>query len=621
MGSPAKGESDRMKSETGPTVNEFSIGIATRNGSGSQTANQVLLRAIFAMGVPVAGKNIFPSNISGMPTWFFIRTSEKGHIARSARTDLMVCLNTETAADDIAQLRAGAVAVIDESMAARATRGDLRFIAVPFGKLAEEACPDKKLQKLVQNMVYVGVLCRLLSIDLQEAKAALARMMGKKSSAIELNTKAMDLGHAWAIANAEPIGGFSVERRNLTQGKILVEGNTAVALGALFAGVTVAAWYPITPSTSVIEDLAHYAKKHRKDPATGKLDIAIVQMEDEISSAGVVVGASWAGARAMTATSGPGIDLMSETIGLAYWVETPGVFVNVQRTGPSTGLPTHTGQGDIELCAKASHGDTRHICLYPSTMRECFDFAYEAFDLSERYQTPVFVLTDLDLGMQTWIGDPFEYPEGKLDRGKVLDEQALAKAMDWARYRDTDGDGIPWRTLPGTPGGKGAFFTRGSARNDAALYSEKAEDYRGQILRIARKIEGSKEKLPQPLLSRAPDAPAKRGVIAYGSSDPAVVEALEILAAAGISFDYLRVRAFPFSKAVEDFLAAHEEVFVVEQNRDGQLANLLSSDFPALAPRLRKVTYADTLPLPAEAVVAGITAAGSSAAAAAALAN
>ncbi|MDA8410608.1 MAG: 2-oxoacid:acceptor oxidoreductase subunit alpha [Treponema sp.] len=594
-----------MNSDRAPGVNEFSIGIATRNGSGSQTANQVILRSIFAMGVPVGGKNIFPSNISGMPTWFYIRASAKGHIARSERTDLMVCLNPETVAEDLANLGAGAVALIDEAMARHATRQDIVFVIVPFGKLAEQACPDRKLQKLVQNMVYVGVLCRLLGIELAEAKAALGRMMGKKSSAIELNAGAMDLGFNWAVENAKALTEFRVERGSGTSGKILVEGNTAVALGALFAGVTVAAWYPITPSTSVIEDLMHYAKRYRKDPATGKLDIAIVQMEDEISSAGVVVGAAWAGARSMTATSGPGIDLMSETIGLAYWVETPGVFVNVQRTGPSTGLPTHTGQGDIELCAKASHGDTRHICLYPTTMRECFDFAYAAFDLAERYQTPVFVLTDLDLGMQTWMGEAFVYPEAKLDRGKVLDEKTLQKIENWGRYRDPDGDGIPWRTLPGMKGGKGAYFTRGSARNDGALYSEKAEDYRGQIERIARKIDGAKEHLPAPIETRSTKG-SRRGLIAYGSSDPAVAEALAILAEEGQPFDYLRVRAFPFAKEVEAFLAAHEEVYVVEQNRDGQLANLLADDFPQLAPRLRKVTYIDTLPLPAEAVLRGI---------------
>ena len=604
-----------MSIVTKPGVNEFSIGIATRNGSGSQTANQVILRSLFAMGIPVGGKNIFPSNISGMPTWFYIRASALGHIGRSERTDLMVCLNMETAADDLGGLGPGAVALIDEGMRSLATRSDIRYVIAPFAKLAEEACPDKKLQKLVQNMVYVGILCRLLDIELEEAKAALGRMMGKKSSAIALNAGAMDLGHRWALANTERLAGFRAERASATKGKILVEGNTAVALGALFAGVTVAAWYPITPSTSVIEDLSHYAKRYRRNPADGKLDIAIIQMEDEISSAGVVVGASWAGARSMTATSGPGIDLMSETIGLAYWTETPGVFVDVQRTGPSTGLPTHTGQGDLELCAKASHGDTRHICLYPSTMQECFDFTYAAFDLAERYQTPVFVLTDLDLGMQTWMSDPFVYPEGKLDRGKVLDEKALADVANWGRYRDLDGDGIPWRTLPGTKGGKGAFFTRGSARNDAALYSEKAADYVGQIERIARKIESAKERLPGPLEHSDPKTgKAGPGLIAYGSSEPAVREALELLSAAGRHFDYLRVRAFPFAKGVEDFIASHSEVYVVEQNRDGQLANLLADDFPTLAPRLRKVCYPDTLPLPAEAVVEGIEGATSGAA-------
>jgi 2-oxoglutarate ferredoxin oxidoreductase subunit alpha len=397
-----------------------------------------------------------------------------------------------------------------------------------------------------------------------------------------------------------------------TRGQFIIEGNTATALGALFGGATVVAWYPITPSTSVIEDLADYAGTYRVDPATGKKDIAIIQMEDEISSAGVVVGAGWAGARAMTATSGPGIDLMSELLGLAYWVEIPGVFIDVQRTGPSTGLPTHTGQGDVELCAKVSHGDSRHPCLYPADMNECFDFTVQAFDLAEGFQTPVFVLTDLDLGMQPWTARPFAYPEGPLNRGKVLDAEALATLENWGRYRDPDGDGIPWRTLPGTAGGKGAYYTRGSARNDLALYSEKAADYVGQMERLARKIEGTKAVLPAPLYQSAiaGKGPVARGLIAYGSSDPAVREALELLAAEGQSIDYLRVRAFPFADSVRDFLASHAEVLVVEQNRDGQLANLLAADFPDLAPRLRKVTYLETLPLTAEAVLSGIAAQG-----------
>jgi 2-oxoglutarate ferredoxin oxidoreductase subunit alpha len=404
-----------------------------------------------------------------------------------------------------------------------------------------------------------------------------------------------------------------VERGTGTKGKLLIEGNTAIALGALFAGVTVAAWYPITPSTSVIEDLEAFSERYRKDPASGKKSIAIIQMEDEIASAGVVIGAGWAGARSMTATSGPGIDLMSELIGLAYWTEIPGVFVNVQRTGPSTGLPTHTGQADVELCAGASHGDSRHPCLYPATMKECFEFTGLAFDMAERLQTPVFVLSDLDLGMQTWMTDPFEYPDTPLDRGKVLDQEMLSKVENWGRYRDPDGDGIPWRTLPGTPGGKGAYYTRGSARNDLALYSEKSTDYQGQLLRIARKIAGAATLVPTPFLAKAKRR-TKLGIIAYGSSAPAVSEALEILELQGEYFDYLRIRGFPFGGAVEEFLKSHEETYIVEQNRDGQMARLLAVDFPALAARLRKVTYTETLPLPADAVIEGIALARSSAA-------
>jgi len=596
-----------MSVQKGPGINEFSIGIATRNGSGSQTANQVVLRAIIAMGVPAGGKNIFPSNISGMPTWFYIRASESGHLARSSRTDLMVCLNAETVAADLAALPPGALVVIDEALASAATRSDLLYLKVPFARLAEEACADRKLQKLVQNMVYVGILGHLLGIGEEETLSALSALLGGKAKAIELNRSALELGRSWARENATPVAGLGLRRGDATKGLILVEGNTATALGAIFAGVTVAAWYPITPSSSVIDDLAAYADLYRRDPASGKLNLAILQMEDEISSAGVVMGAGWAGARAMTATSGPGIDLMGEFVGLGYWTEVPGVFIDVQRTGPSTGLPTHTSQGDIETCAKLGHGDGRHICLYPGNMGECFDFTYQAFDLAERFQTPVFVLSDLDLGMQTWLSEPLVYPDRPFDRGKVLDAAALAKIQDWGRYRDPDGDGIPWRTLPGTAGGKGAYFTRGSGRNDLAQYSEKSADYSGQLLRLARKLEGAKAVLPPPI---AVKRGGKTGVLAYGSSDGAVVEALELLAEEGRGpFDYLRVRAYPFSPEVADFVGAYEKVFVVEQNRDGQLANLLKGDFPTLAPRLRSIACLDTLPLSAGLVVEGLRAA------------
>ncbi|MFZ4615791.1 MAG: 2-oxoacid:acceptor oxidoreductase subunit alpha [Rectinemataceae bacterium] len=598
---------------SGPATNEFSLTIATRNGSGSQTANQVIQRAIFAMGVPASGKNIFPSNISGMPTWFHIRVSAAGHVARSARCDILVALNPESIAEDLEGLPSGATALIDESQSSHASRKDLRYILVPFAKLAKEACDDAKLQKLVQNMVYVGTLCHLVGIDKALAVSALSSLLGGKSKAIELNKVAIELGFAWALGNATPILGLGVERGTGTKGKLLIEGNTAIALGALFAGVTVAAWYPITPSTSVIEDLEAFSERYRKDPVSGKKSIAIIQMEDEIASAGVVIGAGWAGARSMTATSGPGIDLMSELIGLAYWTEIPGVFVNVQRTGPSTGLPTHTGQADVELCAGASHGDSRHPCLYPATMKECFEFTGLAFDMAERLQTPVFVLSDLDLGMQTWMTDPFEYPDTPLDRGKVLDKEMLSKVENWGRYRDPDGDGIPWRTLPGTPGGKGSYYTRGSARNDLALYSEKATDYQGQLLRIARKIQGASTLVPTPFLTKARKA-TKLGLIAYGSSAPAVTEALEILDLQGEYYDYLRIRGFPFGGAVEEFLKGHEETYIVEQNRDGQMARLLAVDFPALAARLRKVPYTETLPLPADAVIEGIALARSGAA-------
>ena len=587
-------------------VNDFSIEVATVNGSGSQTANIVLMRTIFQMGVPVTGKNLFPSNIAGLPTWFQIRASRRGYQARKQGIDFLICMNAETAKDDVAKVGPGTVVVYDEPLKLDALRGDLHFCPVPFQRLVAACCPEPKLQKLVKNMIYVGVAAQMLGLDMDEVQKAIAKQLGGKQKAIELNQGAVLAGYQWAQAEAAPQDRLRIQRDHQTEGQIIIDGNSACALGAMFAGVTVVAWYPITPSSSAVEKLIDYAKEYRRDPATGKPTVAVIQMEDEIASAGVVVGAGWAGARAMTATSGPGISLMSEFLGLAYFAECPGVFLNVTRMGPSTGLPTRTSQGDIEMCARASHGDTLHLCLYPGNMEECFQFTYQAFDLAERFQTPVFVVSDLDLGMQNWAARPFSYPETAHDRGKVLDAEALARIEDWGRYKDSDGDGIPWRTLPGTPGGKGAYFTRGTGHNTYGLYSEKPEDFQYLVDRLKRKFHNARTVVPAPVYS---GSGCQRGILAYGSSDPAVVEARDILLEQhGKATDYLRVRALPFADEVAAFIREREVVYLVEQNRDGQMAALVKDFYPELATRLRSVLHYDSTAIPAQTIVDQINA-------------
>jgi len=587
--------------ETKTLINDFSIEVATVNGSGSQTANNVLLRAIFQMGIPVSGKNLFPSNIAGLPTWFQIRANARGYVARKHAIDLMICMNPETAKDDVLKLPAGATVLFDEPLRLDPLRSDLHFHAVPFQQLVSASCPEPKLHKLVKNMIYVGVVASLLGIDLEEIGKAIAKQLKGKQKAIDLNRGAAQAGFDWAETNAAPQDRLRVVRDHRTDGLLLMDGNTACALGALFAGVTVVAWYPITPSSSLVERLADYADEHRIDPQTGKRTVAIVQMEDELASAGVAVGAGWAGARSMTATSGPGISLMSEFIGLGYFAECPSVFVDVMRMGPSTGLPTRTSQGDIGATARCSHGDTYHICLYPGSMEECFQFTYQAFDLAERFQTPVFVVSDLDLGMQNWMTRPFDYPESAADRGKVLSEEQLKEIQDWGRYKDIDGDGICWRTIPGTPGGKGGYFTRGTGHNPYAGYSEKPEDWKTNLDRLKRKFLGARAVVPRPVLQ---STGSRRGILAFGSSDPAVVEARDLLRERhGKDTDYLRLRALPFTEEVEAFLRTMDVVYLVEQNRDGQMASLLRDFFPDQAGKLQSVLHYDSTAIPAQTIV------------------
>jgi 2-oxoglutarate/2-oxoacid ferredoxin oxidoreductase subunit alpha len=588
-----------------PIVNECSIQVATVNGSGSQTANNTLLRAIFQMGIPVSGKNLFPSNIAGLPTWFTIRANKHGYIARRKEIDVLVCMNSDTAVEDVKGVPAGAAVVYEDLLGLDKHRNDVVFYPVPFQKLVKECCPDAKLRKLVVNMIYVGVVSHLLSIDLAEIQKALGKAFAKKPKALELNKAAVDAGLAWAKANVVKRDPFRLERMNKTAGKILVDGNSASALGCMFAGVTVVTWYPITPSSSLCETLIDYMKEHRIDPETNKATFAVVQAEDELAALGMAIGAGWAGARSMTSTAGPGISLMNEFIGLGYYAEVPAVIFDVQRTGPSTGLPTRTMQGDVMKAAYASHGDCKHPCLYPSGIDEAFEFAQQAFDLAEGLQTPVFVLTDLDLGMNLWMSEPFRYPEKPIARGKVLDEAGVAAMKDWGRYKDVDGDAIPYRTLPGTPGdGRAAYFTRGSGHDEYGRYTESGAVYVRNLDRLARKLETAKKMLPAPVVV---GTGSKVGVLAFGTTHWAIVESLDQLRDEHrMSIDYCRLRAFPFSDEVRKFVEAHERTYVVEQNRDGQMIGMLRMDFPDLAGRLVSVRHYNGLPVDARTVTGEI---------------
>lgn len=588
-----------------PAVNDFSLQVATANGSGSQSSNTVLLRTLFQMGIPVSGKNLFPSNIAGLPTWYTIRASRHGWVARKKELDLLVAMNPETAAEDVAALRPGTPVVYDAPLALEGARPDLAWYPVPFDELVAPVAPEPRLRKLLRNMVYVGTLARLVELELPEVEAAIARVFEGKRKAVELNVAAARAGHAHAAGFARPLG-FSARRMDATRGKIIVDGNAAAAHGAVFGGVTVLAWYPITPSSSLAETLIASLEAHRRGP-DGKPTYAVVQAEDELAAVGMVLGAGWAGARAMTATSGPGVSLMAEFAGLGHYAEIPAVIWDVQRVGPSTGLPTRTQQGDLLSTAFLSHGDTAHPLLLPGSVEECFTFGHQAFDLAERLQAPLFVLSDLDLGMNQWMAAPFEYPDRPMDRGKVLDREALERLGGFARYRDVDGDGIGWRTLPGTDHPRAAYFTRGTGHDEAAAYSEKAEVYERNLSRLARKLAGARALLPGPVVE---GEGAEVGVIAFGSSDPAVRESrAQLRDERGLAVDYLRVRAWPFAPEVARFVGAHRRTYVVEQNRDGQLAALLKLDLDAaLAGRLRPLPRTDGLPLDARTVTEAILA-------------
>ncbi|HET7102746.1 MAG TPA: 2-oxoacid:acceptor oxidoreductase subunit alpha [Terracidiphilus sp.] len=579
-------------------ANDFSIIVATVNGSGSQSANSVLLKSVFGMGVPVSGKNLFPSNIAGLPTWYTIRASKDGYVARTRDIQILVALNPETAREDILALPAGGAAIYEENLNLRQYREDISCYPVPFDKITAAICPEAKLRKLVKNMVYVGVVAQLLSIDLDVVESSLKKQFAKKQKVFDLNFNAVKAGFDYAQEKLVKQDPYVIERMDQTAGKIIIDGNAACGMGAVFAGVAVVAWYPITPSTSLIEATTDLLKKLRVTPE-GKASFAVVQAEDELAAIGMVLGAGWAGARAMTATSGPGISLMAEFSGLGYFAEIPGVIFDVQRTGPSTGMPTRTSQADLMFTAFLSHGDTRHVVLMPATVKECFELSIAAFDLAERLQTPVFVLTDLDLGMNNWMSDPFDYPEKPLDRGKVLTAADLERLGSFARYRDVDGDAIGWRTLPGTMHPKAAYFTRGSGHNETSAYTEKPDEYLAIMDRLTRKIDSARSLAPAPVIQG--NGTSKVGFIAFGTTDYALRESIDQLRKTyGVSVDYLRIRAFPFAQEIHDFVVSHERVYVVEQDRDAQLASLLKLDLPAdQAVKLRSILHYNGLPIDA----------------------
>lgn len=576
-------------------VNNFVIVAATVNGSGSQTANTCLLRALFKMGIPVSGKNLFPSNIQGLPTWFQIRVSEDGYTGRRDTCEVLVALNRNTASDDIARVSPGGVVIAPAEWNLPQDRGDLTYYTLPVQQMAKDSGANADLRPYVANMVYVGALTELLGIEVDEIEAALMNHFGGKRKAVDLNFGVVKAAIEYTRANITKRDPFRVRRTNKTAGKILINGNESGALGAVFGGFTVAAWYPITPSTSLIDALGDYAKRLRVDRATGERTYAIVQAEDEIAAIGMVIGANWAGARAMTSTSGPGISLMTEYVGFGYFAEIPAVIWDIQRMGPSTGLPTRTSQGDVLMAYYLGHGDTRHPILLPASMEECFEAGWHAFDLAERLQTPVFVLSDLDLGMNLWMSEPFKYPDRPFDRGKVLTAEELKERGGFRRYADVDGDGIGYRTLPGTDSPLAAYFTRGSGHNADAIYTERADEWQANLQRLRTKFEHARTLMPRPVVDETPGAAI--GIISYGSNDPAIAEARDMLAAAGLKTSYLRLRALPVSDEFQRFVARYDRIYVVENNFDGQMQKILITEAPAQAARMTSINQCDGLPL------------------------
>ncbi len=593
-------------------INDFNINVATANGSGSQTSNNMLIRSLYKMGIPVTGKNLFPSNIQGLPTWYNIRLSKDGFLARRERVEIMVCMNGATVAEDMASVEAGGIILYDDTLPIANHRKDVKYYPMPVKELVKGANVPYNLQRYIANMVYVGVAAYLLDIEMGEIKEALSWNFGGKTKPIELNWSMVTAAYDWAKTNLVNDQPYRVSRMTgFNEGTLLVDGNTAGAMGAVFGGFTFTAWYPITPSSSLAESMSTYAAQVRRDPETKKATYAIVQAEDELAAIGMVLGAGWAGARAMTATSGPGISLMSEFVGYGYFAEIPAVIWDIQRMGPSTGLPTRTSQGDILSAHTLGHGDGRHPVLLPADPTECFEMAGTAFDLAERLQTPIFVLSDLDIGMNLWITKEFEYPETPLDRGKVLSAEELAQFKEahngqrWGRYLDVDGDGIPYRTLPGTDNPAAAYFTRGTGHTEYATYSARPNDWEDNMQRLAHKFETARNLVPAPVIDEVEGA--KIGIISMGSNHPAIIEARARLRDQEIETSYLRVRALPINDEVRAFVEKYDKVYVVENNRDGQLYEILLVDLHEVGYKLISVAKCDGLPLSARWIVEQIT--------------
>ncbi len=583
------------------SVNDFVIKFANVNGTGSASANNLFAKALFRMGLPVSPKNIFPSNIQGLPTWYEVRVSEKGYLGRRGGVDIILSVNPQSMPQDIQEVAPGGYFIYDNTkpLDLRLIRNDVNIIGLPLTRICNEQYSDPRQRQLFKNVIYVGALAALLDMDFKVLTALVGDQFKGKEKLILPNIHALELGHQYARDNFECPMGIRVKTSDQVGDKVLVDGNTALGLGAVYGGATVAAWYPITPSTSVVDAFEKYAKRMRIDPGTGRRNYAIVQAEDELAAIGMVIGASWNGARSFTATSGPGISLMSEFLGLAYFAEIPTVLFDVQRAGPSTGMPTRTQQSDILSSAYASHGDTKQVLLFPSTPKECFDFGAMSFDLAERLQTPIILMTDLDLGMNDNMSEPLHWDDDRTyDRGKVLNEQQLEEMEDYGRYLDVDGDGICYRTYPGAHPAKGSFFTRGTSRDEYAVYSEKGEEYEKNMHRLMAKWETIKEYVPPPVF--APSAKdTDMGVLYFGTSEESSREAVDYLVEEGIYLDAMRVRAFPFNKEVEDYIDQHDRVFVIEQNRDAQLRTLLMAEFEFGPDKLKSILCFDGTPISA----------------------
>lgn len=582
-------------------INDFVIEVATENGSGSQSSNNILMRAIFYMGIPVSGKNLFPSNIQGLPTWFTIRVNEEGWVARKDDVDLMVCMNEKSVVEDLHKLKAGDTLFVEESLRSLVTRDDLLVYAVPFDTMVKEICPNARLRRMVVNLLYVGVVAHFIGIEESALTQSIHKQFGKKPAAVEVNMQAVKFGYDWAVKNIPVSEKLGLKASNRTTGKIIVDGNESASLGLFYGGANVVAWYPITPSSSTMEVLIKHLKKYKKN-VDNKNEFCVVQAEDELAAFGIVVGAGWAGARAVTATSGPGVSLMAEGVGLAHFAEVPSVIVNVQRMGPSTGLPTRTSQGDIIACYYLSHGDTKHVLLIPGTPEECYEFAFESMNLAQELQTTIFLMLDLDLGMNNWMCDPFKPITKEIKKGKLLSAEQLEASKGFKRYADVDGDGIAYRTLPGTKSDYAAYFTRGTGHKEDATYSEKSADWQNNIDRLKRKHDTARTMVPESLFVKADKN--KRCIVSYGSSEVAILEALHILKMEHqLELDYMRIRALPATKQTIAFMHNHENVYFIEQNRDAQMISILRAEEPDLATKIKPVLHYDGTTISASSIV------------------